>query len=34
MAGAIVVDPVGMFGVALILFIIVYIIIRLLTHKH
>jgi hypothetical protein len=34
MAGAIVEDPLGMFGVALILFMIVYMIIRLLTHKH
>jgi len=34
MAGAIVEDPLNIFGVALILFIIVYIIIRLLTHKH
>jgi hypothetical protein len=34
MAGAIIEDPLNLFGVALILFIIVYAIIRLLTHKH
>jgi hypothetical protein len=34
MAGAIVEDPLNMFGVALILFIVVYIVVRLLTHKH
>jgi len=34
MAEAIVEDPLGVFGIALILFIVVYILIRLVTHKH
>jgi hypothetical protein len=34
MAGAIVEDPLNLFGLALILFIVVYIVIRLLTHRH
>jgi hypothetical protein len=34
MAAALVSDPLGLFGIAMLVFVIVYILIRLLTHKH
>ena len=34
MATVLVSDPVGLFGVAILVFVVVYVLIRLLTHKH
>lgn len=34
MANALVGDPLGMLGIALLVFVLIYILIRLLTHRH
>jgi hypothetical protein len=34
MAIGLISDPVGLFGVAILVFLIVYILVRILTHKH
>ena len=34
MANALLGDPLGLFGIALLVFVLIYILIRLLTHRH
>jgi len=34
MALAFIEDPLGLFGIAILIFVVVYILIRILTHRH
>ena len=34
MAVGLITDPLGLFGIAFVVFLIIYVLIRLLTHKH